>query len=146
MKRIALFGVLALATLAFAIQQVDRNASPRLTQFISGLLIGPDSVNPTDTHINANRVTRSLSASATINFTGIGLGCADSSGITLLGARTGDPCFVGAPASIGIADAGAKSTFSCYVSASNEVKVRFCTQSFEDPASETYHVRVLSNQ
>lgn len=146
MKRFVLFGVLALATVVLAAQQLDRNTSARITQILTGLVIGPDSVNATDARINANRITRSLGGSATIDFAGSALGCADSSAITVLGARVGDPCHVGAPASVGVADAGAKSTFSCYVSATNEVKVRFCTQSYENPASETYRVRVFSNQ
>ena len=147
MKRLALIATLAFATLAFAVtQQLDRNTSPFLSAFFSGLLIGPESVNQTNARINANRITRSLGASATIDFAAAASGCEDSSAITVLGARAGDPCFVGPPISIATADAGAKSTFTCFVSATNAVKVRFCTPSYENPASATYNVRVLSNQ
>lgn len=146
MKRFALFAILALATMALAAQQLDRNTSARLTAFFSGLLIGPESVNQTDARINANRITRSLGGSATIDFAAAATGCEDSSAITVLGARAGDTCHVGPPISIGTADAGAKGTFTCYVSASDAAKVRFCTPSYENPASATYHVRITSNQ
>ena len=144
MKKLALvlLGVLAVALPSFAIQQLDLNLSPRLGAITGGLLLGPLSIMTTDAKINANRITRSLGGSATIDFVSGTIVCTDSAAITVTGARAGDACFVGPPAS-----PAANSTFSCYVSASDAVKVRHCPAGTAvDPASATYYVRVFSAQ
>lgn len=89
-----------------------------------------------------NKVTRSLAGSAVIDFGSVSITCTDSSAITITGAQTGDPCFVGAPTT-----AAANSTFTCFVSAADAVKVRHCPAGTAiDPASATYRVRVISSQ
>lgn len=147
MKKILLVVAVLTAGAAFAIQQLDISRSPRLQQFISGVVIGPESVNPSDARLNANRITRTLSGSATINFASATITCEDSSAITVLGARTGDPCFVGIPSTLTAGGTGLHHSFTCYVSATNAVKVRACAVgTADDPGSVTYNVRVLSNQ
>lgn len=144
MKKIALIlaGVLAVALPALAIQQLDLNLSPRLQATTGGLLLGPLSIFNSDSQINASRMTRSLGGSATIDFVSGTITCSDSTAITVAGARVGDTCHVGTPAS-----PQANSTFTCYVSASNAVKVRHCPAgTAADPASATYYVRVISSQ
>lgn len=140
MKR-ALQFLAVLVILAFGTVALAAFAPTRILNLyvLNKLLVG----NGTE----ANAITKVLTASSTINFTAAALGCADSSAITVTGAAVGDPCSVGVPATVGsTADAGVQSTFSCYVSAADAVKVRFCTFSYEDPASSTYYVRVISSQ
>lgn len=150
MKRILAIVAVLVAGSALAIQQLDLNLSQRLQALTGGILLGPLSVNPTDARINANRITRSLGASSTINFsathanTAGAANCSESSAITVLGARTGDACHVGPPV-LTASDGGVLSgNFSCFVSASDAVKVRFCGS--DDPASGTFYVRVISSQ
>lgn len=147
MKKLAFILALCFAAVGVAqVQQLDLNLSQRLQAITGGILIAPTSLLTSNDKINASRITRSLGASATIDFSGAASGCTDSSAITVTGARTGDVCIVGAPITIATADAGAESSFSCFVSASDAVKVRFCTNSYENPASGTFYVRVFSNQ
>jgi len=102
-----------------------------------GLFIG-SSAAVTSTNI----VTRTLGASATIDFASSTIVCTDSSAITVTGAIAGDPCFVGPPAAI-----ANNSSFTCYVSAADMVKVRHCPAgTAADPDSATYFVRVISGQ
>lgn len=90
----------------------------------------------------ANKVTTMLGGSATIDFVAGTIVCTDSSAITVTGAAAGDACFVGMPATN-----EANSTFTCYVSAANAVKVRHCPAgTAADPASATYYVRTISSQ
>lgn len=147
MKKLAFLIALCFAAVGVAqIQQLDLNLSQRLQAITGGILIMPASLLTSNTKINDSKITRSLGASATINFASATDTCADSSAITVTGARTGDVCMVGPPTGIGTSDAGATSTFSCYVSANDAVKVRFCTIGAEDPASATFYVRIFSNQ
>lgn len=91
---------------------------------------------------SANKVTRMLGGSATIDFVAGTIICTDSTAITVTGALVGDACFVGGPAA-----PQANSTFTCYVSATDNVKVRHCpVGTAADPASATYYVRVVSSQ
>lgn len=147
MKKILLAVAILTAGAAFAIQQLDISRSPLLQQFIAGVVIGPESVNPTDTRLNANRITRTLSGSATIDFAAASILCEDSAAITVLGARAGDPCFVGIPTTLATTLLGRDHSYTCYVSAANAVKVRACPAGTSDnPGSVIYNVRVLSNQ
>jgi hypothetical protein len=144
MKKIALvlLGVIAVAFPALAIQQLDLNLSGRLDAITSGILIAPQSLNISDSRINANRITRALGASATIDFASATITTVDSAAITVLGARTGDPCFVGPPAAVVV-----NASFTCIVTATDTVKVRFSPAgTAADPLSGTFNVRVLSNQ
>lgn len=147
MKKLALLLALAFVPTALAVQQLELDLSTRLNAFTSGVLLGPLSIHTSDTKINANRITRSLGGSATIDFASTTITCEDSTAITVTGARTGDACFVGAPTTISGAGTGLHSTFSCYVSASDAVKVRHCAAGTADnPASATFYVRVFSAQ
>jgi hypothetical protein len=69
----------------------------------------------------ANKLTRILGATSTIDFASTTTGKVDSSAITVTGAKAGDPCFVGVPAAAG----ALKAQFSCYVSAADAAKVVF---------------------
>lgn len=142
LNKFALLTVLALtAGLAFAVQQLDLTSSSRVEANITGLVIGPRSLLVNDSEINANRLTRTLGGSITFDFVAGTIVCTDSTAITVRGVRAGDPCFVGAPTT-----AAANSTFTCFVSAADAVKVRHCpVGTAADPASSLYNVRVLSS-
>ena len=136
MKRIALVVILALSVAALAATQFTRLLN---VQVLGKTLLG--------TSTETNAVTHSYSASATIDFASVTITCEDSTGITVTGAVAGDACFVGAPTTISGAGTGLHSTFSCYVSAADTVKVRHCAAGTADnPASATYYVRVFSAQ
>ena len=64
--------------------------------------------------------------------------------ITVAGATTGDPCLVGQPST----PVGGAGVWSCYVSAADTVRLRFCnpTAAAIDPASAQFHFRIVSNQ
>lgn len=95
----------------------------------------------------SNVITKSLGGSITFDFASVTITCEDSTGITVTGAVAGDACHVGAPTTISGAGTGLHSTFSCYVSAADTVKVRHCAAGTADnPASATYFVRVFSAQ
>jgi len=94
-----------------------------------------------------NRVSAAYSGSIAFDFANVTITCEDSTGITVTGAVAGDACFVGPPTTISGAGTGLHSTFSCYVSAADTVKVRHCAAGTADnPASATYYVRVFSAQ
>lgn len=147
MKKFALLSVFLLATAAFAIQQLDQNISVRLESWLTGIIVGPRSIQTTDTQINTHKITRMLGGSLAFDFASVTITCEDSTAITTLGARTGDPCFVGPPTTISGAGTGLHSNFTCYVSAADAVKIRHCAAGTADnPASATYAFRVISSQ
>lgn len=112
----------------------------RPTWFQSGIYIGPASQNPVRN--TTNKITSSLTGSIAVDFDSDAGTCVDSSAITVTGAKLGDPCIVGSSIAW-----EANQEFSCYVSAADAVKVRFCPAgTAADPASATYNVRLLSNQ
>ena len=125
--KFAVFTILALtAGLALAaVQRLEFNSSPHLTAIPSGIVIAPRSALATDALINAHRITRSLGASATVDFASAREGSELSSAITVAGARAGDACEVGVPAAAG----ALKAEFECAVTASDQVKIRFSPQS-----------------
>jgi hypothetical protein len=94
----------------------------------------------------ANRVTKMLAPAAqTVDIASTAAtNCTDSSGITVAGAKTGDPCLVGQPST----PVGGAGVWSCYVSAADTVRLRFCnpTAAAIDPASAQFHFRIVSNQ
>jgi hypothetical protein len=146
MKKIALITALLVAGLALAAQQIDLNVSTRLSGFVGGLLVVPANLITTDTVINGHRVTKLLGTSSTVDVASTAtLQCSDSAAITLIGAKTGDPCLVGLPATHPTNGSG---SFSCVVSAADAIKLRFCNPSAGalDPSSATFFYRVISSQ
>jgi hypothetical protein len=144
---IAVLVLFAGLALSYPSQQTDLDVSPRVLWRLRGLNLGPASINNTDAQLNANRITRTLGGSATIDFAAASILCEDSAAITILGARTGDPCFVGIPTTLATTLLGRDHSYTCYVSASDAVKVRACPAGTSDnPGSVLFNVRVLSAQ
>lgn len=81
-----------------------------------GLFVGSAS-----SQADANMITKSLGASATIDFASSAAAPVDSNAITVTGAAAGDPCEVGVPTAAG----ALKAQYTCYVSATDAVKVKF---------------------
>ena len=143
MKRLKVLGVLLLATVALAAPATIGGISESAHWFKSGIFVGPQSTAAS----SGNRVSRMLAGSIAFDFASVTITCEDSTGITITGAQTGDPCFVGPPTTISGAGTGLHSSFTCYVSASDTVKVRHCAAGTADnPASATFNVRVISAQ
>lgn len=142
MKRfslVAFLGVLLLALVAVA--AVPATVQRGRWLFLGGVGIGSGG------DAAGNLVTKTLGGSIAFDFASVTITCEDSTGIAVTGARTGDACFVGAPTTVSGAGTGLHSTFSCYVSAADTVKVRHCAAGTADnPASATYFVRVISGQ
>lgn len=139
----ALLAVLLLSTLALGAVTTIGSTDESARWMKSGFFVTPSGAHVTST----NRVSRMLAGSITFDFASVTITCEDSTGITVTGAQTGDPCFVGPPTTISGAGTGLHSSFTCYVSAADTVKVRHCAAGTADnPASATYLVRVISNQ
>ena len=137
---------LLLATLfvmvAIGFTQVAK-ATPMDLYRVQHIMLAGFFVGPTAAAVATNKVTTMLGASATIDFTTATTTCTESSAITVTGAVVGDVCAVGTPAAGGSANA----TYTCYVSATNAVKVRHCAAgTADDPASGTFYVRTISAQ
>lgn len=150
MKKLVILVVIAGAVIVAAqsLQQLELVETSRLTAMPGGLHIGPKSMHTTNDKINADRITRTLGATATVDFAAGTIKCDLSSAITVLGARTGDPCHVGAPTTLGYdGGAGLNATFTCFVSANDAVKIKHCPAgTADDPPSASYQVRVISSQ
>lgn len=149
MKKLVFVAVAVCSFLALALtQQLELVETSRLTAMPGGLHIGPKSMHTTNDKINADRITRTLGATATVDFAAGTIKCDLSSAITVLGARTGDPCHVGAPTTLGYdGGAGLNATFTCFVSANDAVKIKHCPAgTADDPPSASYQVRVISSQ
>lgn len=87
-----------------------------------------------------NAITASFSATSVIDFAATTSTTLDSSGITVTGAAVGAPCIVGVPVAAAVTGA----SFTCYVSATDTVKIRFMAQGAAiDPASGTFTVRTF---
>jgi hypothetical protein len=83
---------------------------------------------------------------AAIDFASGTIVCADSAGTTVTGARTTDGCFVGMPSTLTGAGTGLHHSFTCYVSASDTVKIRACAAgTADDPGSVTFTGFVISS-
>jgi hypothetical protein len=141
-KALILVGVLVggLAFAQIALNVDVFNARPLLfAQPVHiGPAIGPNRVFPS----SVSRVTRLLRGDYTIDFASSTITCVDSAAQTLTGARTGDICIVSPPAG-----STANTSFTCRVSAANQVIVRYCPAgTAADPASGVYNVLLLSNQ
>lgn len=141
MKRTLSIAVaLALATVA-----LTAIAATQYTRILN-LQVTGRSLFGTTTETN-NVVTKALGGSIAFDFASVTITCEDSTGITVTGAVAGDACFVGPPTTISGAGTGLHSSFTCYVSAADTVKVRHCAAGTADnPASATYYVRVISAQ
>lgn len=149
MKKLVFVAVAVCSFLALALtQQLELVETSRLTAMPGGLHIGPKSMHTTNDKINADRITRTLGATATVDFAAGTIKCDLSSAITVLGARTGDPCHVGAPTTLGYdGGAGLNATFTCHVSANDAVKIKHCPAgTADDPPEASYQVRVISSQ
>ena len=149
MKKLVFVAVAVCSFLALALtQQLELVETSRLTAMPGGLHIGPKSMHTTNAKINADRITRTWGATATVDFAAGTSRCDLSSAITVLGARTGDPCHVGAPTTLGYdGGAGLNATFTCHVSANDAVKIKHCPAgTADDPPSASYQVRVISSQ
>ena len=142
-RTLALACGLALALLAGLAHAVSVDY-PLLSWFRAGFWVMPISLGAQTS--TANKVTRMLAGSATIDFASVTITCEDSAAITVTGAAVNDPCFVGPPTTISAASTGLHSNFTCYVNAADAVKVRHCAAgTADDPASATFEVRVISN-
>jgi hypothetical protein len=85
--------------------------------------------------------------SAAIDFASTTTTCTDSAAQTATGARTTDTCTVGMPSTLTAGGTGLNGTYSCYVSASDAVKVRHCAAgTADDPGSVTFTGYVISAQ
>lgn len=137
------FGVLALAALT-AVVSPDIDQAPRWMQ--NGFWTMPKTQAAQLT--SANKTTRMLAGTLTaFDFASVTITCEDSTAVTVAGAQTGDPCFVGPPTTISGAGTGLHSNFTCYVSSADNVKVRHCAAGTADnPASADYRFRVISSQ
>lgn len=91
-----------------------------------------------------SRITRLIrNTTANIDFASATITCVDSAAQTVSGARVGDICIVNPLASSIVAN----SSFTCRVSASDQVIVRFCPAgTAANPADTTYDLLLLSNQ
>lgn len=112
-----MWAVVVMALLgAVAYGQVYEEAKTRApVWFKDGIYLG------TEAPVAGNRLKRMLGNSGTVDFASTSVGRVESSGITVTGAKAGDPCFVGVPTAAGALAA----TYSCYVSATNTVKIVF---------------------
>ena len=145
-RRLALACGLALALLAGLAHAVNVDY-PLLSWFRAGFWVMPISLGAQTS--TANKVTRMLAGSATIDFGSVSITCDDSASITVPGAAVTDPCFVGPPVALwndGGTGVGQHSDFTCFVYATNAVRVRHCAAgTADDPASATFEVRIISN-
>lgn len=136
----ALCALIALASLVAFAAPANVNMDGNVRWMKLGFWVMPPSIGGQT--VAANKVTRMLGTSSVQDFASATITCVDSAGITLTGAQAGDPCFVGAPTTI-----AANTSFTCYVSAADTVKIRYCPAgTAADPPSGTYFVRVISSQ
>lgn len=119
-----LVAVLLSGVVFAAVEKVDTYGGGFPVYFNKGMYVSNGSVDSSSS--TANRVSRLLSGSATIDFASTTVGRLESSAITVTGARTGDSCTVGENSTAG----ALKADFSCYVSAANAVKIRFMPKDF----------------
>lgn len=144
--RLAITMVLMLAASVWAVteKQVDKLGSAYPLFISKGLYLGPDVPNPTkDT---GNKITRSYGGSATVDVASTASGaCSDTTFATMLGAKTGDACLVGLPATH---PTNGQGSFSCVITAADTIKLRYCNPSAGalDPASAVYYYRTFSSQ
>lgn len=129
------FALLLVALVAYAAPvELDR---------VERVMLGGAYVGSSATASTANKLTRTLAASQSIDFAGVTDVCEDSPTITVTGATVGDTCNVGTPATMPHANAWV----TCYVSATNTVRVRLCAHGASgNPSAATYYVRVFSSQ
>lgn len=124
---------------AVVISKDTANSDPRAGALHIGRL-GTGREFPSTT----SRITRLIrGTTAAIDFASATITCVDSAAQTVSGARVGDICIVNPLASSIVAN----SSFTCRVSATDQVIIRFCAAgTAADPASTTYDLLLLSNQ
>jgi hypothetical protein len=136
-----MFKNIAAFCLGFMVVTGVAYATPALQRlrviFAGGLTVA----NTAATQVSGNTVTKILAGSETVDFASLTTTCADSTGHTVTGAAVGDRCVVSAPAAPG------NENFTCYVSATNTVKVHACAAGTAvDAASGSYKTLVFSTQ
>lgn len=145
MRRISL---IAVALVGLVVMAATPGAVDNVLRYMKGgFQVGPNATLAR----TQNKVTAMLTADVDYDFAEVDGGCLDSPAVTVTGAKKGDPCFVG----IGPADGGnqmvtSNATFSCYASASNAAKLRFCASIAGagytvDPVDAGYQLRLISS-
>lgn len=140
----AAFGVLLLATLAFA--QTSGLIIDGVARWVKGgLYVGAT------TNVSAarkNRISNAITVDVDHDFAASTIVCTDTPALTATGVKKGDPCMVG----IGPRDGGtqivtANSVFNCFSEADNEAKLRHCAVgTAANPADAGYVLRFISSQ
>lgn len=131
-KPMAFAVALLLSASAFALNQWYQYVA-----FMGGMKVAPASLITT-----APTVSRILKVDGGVDLGSVTTTCTETGAMTLTGARLGDPCIVGSSAAF-----TANLTYSCYVSASDAVKVRVCAAgTAADAASAGFTVNVISTQ
>ncbi len=119
---------------------VSSVASPTVTTgFTSALSLTTVSASTSATIGSGTAITKVLGGSATLDFGSTGSGAVADLTITVTGAALNDACSVGVPNG----SITATATFTCWVSATNTVSVRFSPKNTEDPASGTFTVALI---
>lgn len=135
-KKIAVIALLVAGVAAAQISQLDLNVSSRIMALTNGLLLVPASLIGSNANIEANRITRSLGAVASVNLP-YDAGCQTTT-LGIPGARHTDTC------SLGVQLPAANSAYMCWASDAGEVSIRQCPAG-ADPASSVYSVRLTSS-
>lgn len=146
MKKLALVALLAVATLAVLAVPEARAQVRRAGKVWLGTVDTPFSVGGSLYVNNYGPVTRVIPfTTAAIDFATGTIVCADSAGTTVTGARVGDPCIVGMPATLTAGGTGLHHSFTCYVSAADTIKIRQCAAgTADDPGSVVFQGYVIS--
>lgn len=122
MKRLGIVA-LALLTIGVAWAAVSPTAIDYGARWSkSGIWIG---TSATETATQAHRLAKRLGGSTDYDFPATSVGIATSWAVTVTGAAVGDTCTVSAPA----AASALAASFSCVVTAANEVKIIFTPKS-----------------
>jgi hypothetical protein len=134
-KTLVILAVALCATVAWAI---PTNITRILNLGVSsGLYLGAAS-----TWSSTSVLTESLGATTSFVFPDDG-GCQESSAVTITGAAVGDVCLLGH----NVTAPNVGGSYSCYVSATNAAKVRFCPVAAAfTPADAGFVLRTFSNQ
>lgn len=104
-----------------------------------GAFIGTGSASDT-----AHRITKVLGGTKDFDFADGTIVCEDSTAATVTGAAVNDRCVLGIDDD---AYGAGNSSFSCYVSASNAVKVRHCPAgTASNPPDAGFYITVISHQ
>lgn len=135
MKKLTLFAVLALGTIAIAATAYTRILNLQVT---GKTLLG--------TTLEGAAIDGTVVADIDYDFANGTIVCTDTPAHTAAGVKVGDPCFVGiGPRDGGTAIVTDNSVFSAYVSATDAVKLRHCpVGTAANPVDAGYVVRCIS--